>query len=118
MPYIKNENNRREELRNGVIALTAGELNFQIFSYILDIGTKKGFHRYNKLIVIKMVKNFLGDQPNYQKYNDMVGCLTCCYKELKRRYDAKINFLLNIIDMYDNQIADYEDIKIKENGDV
>jgi len=38
---------------------------------------------------------------NYQAYNDVIGALECCKLEMYRR-----------------SIAPYEDIKIKENGDV
>ena len=34
MPYIKANDGRREALRNGEPALSAGELNYQIFYYI------------------------------------------------------------------------------------
>ena len=38
---------------------------------------------------------------SYQTYNDIIGALECCKLELYRR-----------------KISPYEDIKIKENGDV
>ena len=114
MPYIKANDGRREALRNGEPALNAGELNYQIFYYL-----KNCINLYNdKEIITKFVKQFLGNKPNYQKYNDMTGALIRCHKELKRRLGFEIDFLIEIMESYDEQIASYEDLKINENGDV
>ena len=64
------------------------------------------------------VEQFLGEKPNYQKWNDMTGALIRCKKELERRLKINAWFLTDIMESYDQTIADYEDIKIKENGDV
>jgi len=64
------------------------------------------------------VYQFLGTKPNYQCYNDMTGCLVRCAKEVERRLGIRANVLLDILDSYDKEIADYENIKIKSNGDV
>ena len=48
-----------------------------------------------------IVKSYLRASPNYQRYNDVVGALECCKLEMVRR---KLN--------------DYENEKIKANGDV
>jgi len=117
MPYIKDENNRREELRYGDIAKTAGELNYQIFAYVKDC-EYEGKPDVSPIQLIRFVEQFLGDKPNYQKYNDMTGCLHCCYNEIERRLQISLDFLLEIIKMYDNEITWYEDKKIQENGDV
>jgi len=111
MPYIKIQD--REEINGGRFPITAGELNYKIFSYYKACGD-----RYEKTRILKYVSEFLGETPNYQRYNDMVGCLTLCYKEIKRRTLTEVPFLLEIIDMYDREIANYENIKIVENGDV
>ena len=120
MPYIDSKNDRRENLRNGDVALNAGELNYQIFYYV------KHNHPFvsadnNKIldVVTELVDQFLGDKPNYQRYNDMTGCLIRCAKEIKRRLGINLKEIFNkIIDDYDKIIADYEDIKIISNGDV
>jgi hypothetical protein len=116
MPYIKSADDRREALRNGEPALTAGELNYQIFYYVkhatsyLPLDLKQ---------IKKFVKQFLGDKPNYQRYNDMTGALIRCYKEIYRRLRIDISQLLwDIMESYDDEIAKYEDEKIGENGDV
>lgn len=44
---------------------------------------------------------YLGERPNYQRFNDVLGALEGCKLELYRR-----------------RIAPYEDKKILENGDV
>ena len=119
MPYIKANDGRREALRKGEPALTAGELNYQLF-YLIK-------HNYNvyendedfiSFKLVNFVSNFLGENPNYQKYNDMTGCLTLCYKEIKRRLGLRVYMLLEMRDEYESIIAKYEDEKIISNGDV
>jgi len=120
MPYIKSDNDRREKLRKGEPALTAGELNYQIFYYVKhNFNTR--FFLLQAIEIKQFVDNFLGKNPNYQKYNDMTGCLIRCAKEIERRlgkdYNAFILLLYNIMESYDDEIAKYEDKKIIENGD-
>jgi hypothetical protein len=111
MPYIESKTDRREKLRNGETALTAGELNYQIFYHIKH-------QNYTKNEIIGFVEQFLGENPNYQKYNDMTGALIRCYKEVQRRLNQDIRFLIEVMESYDEQIAKYEDKKCLENGDV
>ena len=118
MPYIKKDNDRREKLRKGTPALNAGELNYQIFYYVKH-QAETSFETERFYVVIKaFVDQFLGENPNYQRYNDMTGGLIRCYKEIKRRSGVKIDILIDIMDNYDDEIGKYEDIKIEENSDV
>jgi hypothetical protein len=118
MPYIKADDGRREALRKGETALTAGELNYQIYYYVKHQVTS-GLKSERVYYTTKsFVDQFLGEKPNYQKYNDMTGALIRCYKEIKRRLDKKIPILLDIMNSYDDEINQYEDLKIKENSDV
>jgi len=91
MPYIKKFN--REDFKHvletfdgfiesscNIQPLTAGELNFLFTSFLVKV---------------------LGDNPNYARYNEMIGMLECCKLELYRR-----------------RVAEYENEKIRENGDV
>ena len=120
MPYIKANEGRREALQAGEPALSAGELNYQIFYYVKHATS---FRTKDIETIKKFVNQFLGDKPNYQKWNDMTGALIRCSKEIERRIDT-INAqyypreLCEIMKDYDNIIAQYEDIKILENGDV
>jgi hypothetical protein len=116
MPYIKSGDGRREALQRGEPALNAGELNYQIFYY----------HKYQYINNTSMdfqqkikfsVDQFLGKAPNYQRWNDMTGALIRCHKEILRRL-GKTSSLYILMEKYDKQIADYEDLKILENGDV
>ena len=113
MPYIKSGDGRREALQQGEPALLAGELNYQIFFHFK--------HYYVNLPmeeIKKFVDNFLGEKPNYQRYNDMTGALIRCYIELKRRLNIDAEELINLCADYDDEIAKYEDLKCKKNGDV
>jgi len=113
MPYISAKDDRRLKLRNGEPALSAGELNYQIFYYVKhnNAGTCRSE-------IQGFVEQFLGAKPNYQRYNDMTGALIRCYKEIERRLLRRGTLLMDIMESYDEQIAIYEDLKIKENGDV
>ncbi len=78
MPYI--DMVTRNYIDAGGSPHTVGELNYLLTSMVLD---------------------FLGDDPNYEKFNSVIGALECCKLEMYRR-----------------AVAPYEDVKIKENGDV
>ena len=52
-------------------------------------------------IITKVVHWYLGDNPNYERYNAAIGVLECAKLELYRR-----------------KVSPYEDEKINENGDV
>ena len=91
MPYIKANDGRREALRKGDPALSAGELNYQCFYFI----------KHNQGIInIKLIEgfviNFLGDKPNYQRYNDLTGALIRCYVEINRRLNIDADYLIDI----------------------
>lgn len=111
MPYIKADDGRREALRNGEPALTAGELNYQIFWHVK--------HKdYSENLIRGFVEQFLGEKRNYQKYNDVTGALFRCYKEIERRLGYTEYVLREVLDSYEDEINEYEDLKIGENGDV
>lgn len=78
MPYIDSEAKAR--LNPESIPETAGELNFMITKLLID---------------------YLGSAPNYQRFNDCLGALEGAKLELYRR-----------------KVAPYEDQAIKRNGDV
>ena len=115
MPYLENKT-RREMLNNGDIPKNAAELNYKIFRYIKICRDQRV--EYDTLIILTYVREFVGDTPNYQKYNDLIGCLVCCYKEILRRFALKIRFLLEVIDIYQMSIEKYEIKKLRDNGDV
>ncbi len=121
MPYIKRFNEKngydiRKGLREGERALNAGELNYQMFYHVKHTS----FYSPNELAedIKKFVDQFLGYKPNYQRYNDMTGALVRCEREIERRLGKYTNILIDILNSYDDEIAKYEDIKIKSNGDV
>ena len=79
MPYIP-EIDRPHLVKGTFTPRTAGELNF-LLTYLCD--------------------NYLKNDLNYNKINEVIGVLECCKLELYRRIAAP-----------------YEDTKIVENGDV
>jgi len=116
MPYISSSDGRREALRRGESALTAGELNYQIFYYVkhqVELDSERVYYT-----ITGFVQQFLGNKPNYQRYNDMTGALVRCYAEIKRRLNIEVDILLNILTSYNKEIDKYEDTKIISNGDV
>lgn len=114
MPYIS-DRERRKKLREGDTAKNAGELNYQIFHYV-----KHNFLNNPSIYleIEKFVNNFLGETPNYQKYNDMTGALVRCYREIYRRSGVEVQQIYDVLDSYDDLIGIYEDTKIKQNNDV
>jgi hypothetical protein len=76
MPHITRESKRLLHL--GAPPVTPGQLNY---------------------CVSKVVEHWLGDSPNYEKYNAAIGVLEAAKLELYRCL-----------------IAPYEDTKIEENG--
>ena len=82
MPYISQEERALlwEWSRYLWIPTTPGTLNF---------------------VLTKMIQVYLGQGPDYTRYNDVLGVLSAISHELYRR-----------------EIAPYEDEKIEENGDV
>ena len=120
MPYIKSNDGRRQALQKGSLALTAGELNYEMFYYIKHQAPPYDSERVY-YVLKSMVVQFLGENPNYQKYNDMTGALIRCAFEIERRMPEKkeaTDILLKIMLSYNDEINKYEDLKIQENTDV
>ena len=120
MPYISSKDDRREKLRNGEPALIAGELNYQITYFVKHIPVSMPL-RLVEIKVKEFVAKFLGKYPNYQRYNDITGALIRCQREIFRRIPGKHKIgclLVEIMNSYDDEIAEYENFKIKSNGDV
>lgn len=87
MPYIKQE--ERKKFR-GILKML--ELNIQMDH--IPAGELNYF-------ITKILLQYLGEQPNYQRFNDVMGILNCMDKEFYRR-----------------MMVDYEKIKKEQNGDV
>ncbi|MCK4359188.1 MAG: hypothetical protein KAW92_10700 [Candidatus Cloacimonetes bacterium] len=87
MPYINKD--RRTALMD--VGLE------ELLSYIVR-STPPGDLNY---IITMILSKALGENPNYARFNEIMGIIECCKQEIYRR-----------------KIAKYEDQKIKENGDV
>lgn len=79
MPYLSKED-QRILMEEKDVPTTPGELNF---------------------LVTMLCKEYLGETPRYQNYNDVIGALEACKLEL-----------------YARLVRPYEEKKITENGDV
>ena len=104
MPYIKKE---QRELIDGSSDFTM-RTGLDAFLYKLDVireSATQSHLAYNpgtlNYIITRLVHWWLGDNPNYEKYNAAIGVLECAKLELYRR-----------------KVSPYEDEKINENGDV
>ena len=76
MPYIKPSERESSRFK----PINAGQLNYAF---------------------TRLIQEYLGYTPNYQRFNDVIGALESCKLELYRR-----------------KIVPYEDLKITENTDV
>jgi hypothetical protein len=116
MPYVKQED-RKHLTKECVIAGSAGELNFCI-TYSIVQGTFDAEKWFDKLKQYAEIKGI-----SYQTYNEIMGVLTCAYRELRRRdfnLFCEHGYDLGALgqQFYDEVLIPYEDKKIKENGDV
>lgn len=68
--------------------------------------------------ILKFTDQFLGENPNYQRFNDLTGALVRCGIEIKRRLGIEAVVLCDILLSYNDRINIFEDLKINENGDV
>lgn len=104
MPYIKKE---QRELIDGASDFTM-RTGLDAFLYKLDVLRKSATQShwvYNpgtlNYIITRLVHWYLGDKPNYERYNAAIGVLECAKLELYRR-----------------KVSSYESLKCAENGDV
>lgn len=72
--------------------------------------------------LLKSYSVFSGSPPSYFKYNRAMGMLACCHKEFRRRYTTKAILATLFLEkcaisLYE-EIGEYENKKIVENGDV
>ena len=101
MPYIKKE---QRKLIDGPSDFTV-QVGLDSFLYKMDnIQYNDEWNRSPgtlNYIITRLVHWYLGDKPNYERYNAAIGVLECAKQELYRR-----------------KVSPYEDEKINENGDV
>lgn len=116
MPYVKQED-RKYLVDDPSIAEDPGPLNFCITTSIVNhtFNEDQWFDRLKQYVYIK--------GKSYTVLNEIMGVLTCAWFELRRRdyslwieYDYRLKELAKRF--YAEVIAPYENIKIKENGDV
>ena len=106
MPYIRNEQRKLIDGRGDFTGMDGLDVFFKKMDRLCEsfcIGKEDwpcnpGTLNY---IITRLVVWYLGENPNYERYNAAIGVLECAKQELYRR-----------------KIAPYEDEKCEENGDV
>jgi len=96
MPYIKSQD--RKYLDKSI-----NQLALKLIDHITSNDKLCGQLNYVIFKIVKILtsKNIIGGELSYARFNAIVGALDCCKTEISRRL-----------------IAPYEDLKIRENGDV
>lgn len=127
MPYIKQEDRERLTANgrwNGTQIRTAGELNYLLTIMFLS-DYWEDMSTLEHAVLIRIESFFNSSDRKYQDHNNIIGALECCKKEFKRRFvfHPRIVDVVKVLEtsselFYDYQTAPYEDLKIKENGDV
>ena len=112
MPYIEQE--VRRQIQHGAPPLKAGALNYVITKILI----KDGVDRVK--IWTEIERYIRTNRRSYQVFNDIIGVLYASVYEFYRRTgeDLEDEMRSLISDFYDSVVADYEDDKLKENGDV
>ena len=101
MPYITKE---QRELIDGPSDFTT---RYGLDSFLYKMDNIQYNDEWNRspgtvnYIITRLVHWYLGDKPNYERYNAAIGVLECAKLELYRR-----------------KVSSYESLKCAENGDV
>lgn len=116
MPYI--QPSLRLAIDTGRMPPTeAGELNYAITKLLLANLDNLGEHIG---VIVEDYLDRLGRR--YSTFNEVIGAVQCAKMEYLRRRgeDVGLVFAINqwMYRFYRDEIAPYEDSKIKENGDV
>lgn len=119
MPYI--EQSARRRMDSDQDPRDAGELNYAITQHLLntseDMLEMAVEHEVQRFLAFKRTKR----DNRYSDYNDALGALDGARREYERRRggDGKLVILEWVAkDLYATVIGPYEDIKIKQNGDI
>lgn len=120
MPYI--DPAFRDALNTGKRPVNAGELNYNLTRII-----KSGMvHAELVEALAQECFRYLGDEPRYGTYNDVIGAIVCCLHEYARRHPAEGDVQDDWADEVRGAILGrifarldpYEDKKRLANGDV
>lgn len=116
MPYVSQQQ-RRILADPEAVPQGAGELNYRIAVILRDNAERPW--GYRRGLVQQEIDRFLAHGRSYQAFNDVIGVLKCAALELQRRGKKGAPLLIGILhDLYESEVAPYEDEKILENGDV
>lgn len=120
MPYI--DPIFRDPLNAGRRPVNSGELNYNL-TRMLKSGAPDG-----ELVeqMIAECRRYLGDEPRYSHYNDVVGAVVCCVAEYQRRTETEGDVHVEWSDGIRARVLKsifatldpYEDKKRVQNGDV
>ena len=104
MPYIHSHDRKLIDKLGDFTGPVGLDAFFKKLDRLRESTPHEGMSRHPgtlNYIITRLVVWYLGENPNYEKYNSAIGVLECAKQELYRR-----------------QIAPYEDEKCEENGDV
>lgn len=123
MPYIEQKDRERAEHA----PVVPGELNFAITTCAVEFLAAAMDETEFVTVVKRLCLSYFEEVGlSYTNANAVMGVLFCVGKELMRRVNPDLVLLDTIVErlgdiqdeIYDNQLAPYEDTKIAENGDV
>ena len=119
MPYIKQDARHEFAFNENRWAKTPGDLNYVCTMALGMYGPGEPADT----IIKEFIKHYIDFKGvSYQTYNDIMGVLTCMICEITRRIGLVpevVNYLSKIAtDFYKDTVVPYEELKIKENGDL
>ena len=119
MPYIKQEIRSEFALNFDRWAENPGELNYIITMALGMYGPDDNA----TIIISEFISHYINLKgKSYQTFNDILGVLYAINMEIARRgfsYKEFVEYIANLsAEFYETIVAPYEDIKIKENGDL
>lgn len=119
MPYIK-QNARQEFAFNlNRWAKNPGELNYVCTMAVGMYGPSESA----TTVIKEFIQHYISHKGvSYQTYNDIMGVLTCMICEITRRIGLEhevVQYLSKLsTNFYKETVVPYEELKIKENGDL
>jgi hypothetical protein len=126
MPYLTDQRKHDIDTNPKQPLVTAGDLTYKLTMIALECDDSNQFSD----MVLDAIARYMPQQPRYENYAVVLGCLDSTRREIRRRENSLTVYLKNRINhswymltlfsesYYKNVVAPYEDEKIAQNGDV